>query len=51
MSDEKMESLLNLIKVWIETESGPVMTKLSMPDLKVSITVRGFKKIILERTF
>jgi hypothetical protein len=49
--DNKLKSLMNLIKTWIETESGPTMMKVSIPDLKVAITIRGFKKIILERTF
>jgi hypothetical protein len=45
------ESILNVIKTWIETESGPTAMKFSIPDLNLQVTIKGYKKIILERTF
>lgn len=46
-----LDNLLNLIKTWIETESGPTHATLSNPDLQVLVSIRGYKKLILERTF
>src|SRR4051812_12638960 len=45
-----LNNLLEMIKTWVETESGPKM-KVSLPDLKAQVTIKGYKKIILERTF
>jgi hypothetical protein len=43
--------VLGLIRTWIETESGPSHVRLSIPNLQLQITIRGYKKIILERKF
>jgi hypothetical protein len=43
-----MDSLFRIIKTWIETESGPT-TKFSNQDLQLSVSIKGYKKIILER--
>ena len=47
---KEINALLNLIKTWIETESGPTHATFSIPNLQVRIKLRGWKKIILERT-
>jgi hypothetical protein len=47
----QINAVLGVIKTWIETESGPTMATFSQPDLKLKIKLRGYKKIILERTF
>lgn len=44
------ENLLKIIRTWIKTESGPQMATFSIPELKVRVSLRGWKKIILERT-
>jgi hypothetical protein len=49
--EEKIEKIMEVIRVWIKTESGPTRAVFSVPDLKVKITIKGYKKIILERTF
>ena len=51
--DNKVElhALLDLIRTWVETESGPTMMTISNQKLNVRISIRGYKKIILERTF
>jgi hypothetical protein len=43
--------LLDVIRTWIVTELGLQMAAFSHPELKVKVTIRGYKKIILERTF
>lgn len=48
---DKLQHLLDTIRVWIETESGPMQMKFSIPDLQVSVSFHGYRKIILERTF
>ena len=48
---EQVQKVMNLVKTWIETESGPTHCGMSIPDLHLSIKIRGYKKIILERTF
>lgn len=48
---DKVSDLLDVIRTWIVTESGPQMAAFSHPELKVKVTIRGYKKIILERTF
>lgn len=47
----ELESLLNVIRAWMKTESGPVRMKFSHPNLHVSVTIMGYKKLILERKF
>ena len=47
---QPIDKLLHLIRTWMETESGPT-AKFSHPDLKVQVTIRGYKKLILERKF
>ena len=47
---EPLDALLNVIRTWIETESGPHV-KFSDPCLKLQVTIKGYKKIILERKF
>lgn len=50
-TDEKpIDKLLDVIRTWMESESGPT-TKFSHPELQVQVTIRGYKKLILERTF
>jgi hypothetical protein len=48
---KQLESVLALIKTWIETESGPTQCDFSQPDLQLSIKIRGYKRLILERKF
>ena len=48
---EQMDSLLNVIRVWIETESGPTCSTFTLPDLSVTIAIRGYKRITLTRSF
>jgi hypothetical protein len=50
-SKAQMDNLLDVIKTWLETESGPSLMKFSDPVLKVQVTIHGYKKIILERKF
>lgn len=47
----EVDKLLDVIKTWLETESGPSAAKFSIPALNVSVTFRGYKKLTLERTF
>ena len=49
--DKQMAALLNSIKIWIETESGPIHCDFSCPDLQLLVKIRGYKKIVLERSF
>lgn len=52
IADEKeLANLLNFIKTWMVTESGPTRMKFSHPALQLSVTIIGYKKIILERNF
>ena len=48
---QPIDELLSLIRTWIETESGPTKATFSIPDLKVQIAIRGYKKLTLERKF
>jgi hypothetical protein len=45
------QQVLDLIKMWLETESGPTAAKFSIADLHLTISIKGYKKLILERTF
>lgn len=47
----RIDKLLAVIKAWIETESGPTLMKFHDPELQVQVSIRGYKKITLERTF
>lgn len=47
----ELDNLLNVIRVWMKTESGPTMSKFSHPNLQVQVTIRGYKRLTLERTF
>ena len=49
--DKRMAAFLHLIKIWIETESGPIHCDFSYPDLQLLVKIRGYKKIVLERSF
>ena len=46
-----LDDLANVIKTWIVTASGPTRMKFSHKDLELSVTIMGYKKIILERKF
>ncbi|PWT73851.1 MAG: hypothetical protein C5B59_12365 [Bacteroidetes bacterium] len=46
-----LRSLFDLIRAWIFSESGPTQMSVFIPALKLHITIRGYKKIILERDF
>jgi hypothetical protein len=48
---QTLEKLLDVIRVWIETESGPTYARFNIPSLKLTVTHKGYKKIVLERTF
>lgn len=47
---KSMDNLLGMIRTWIETASGPTHMTISNPELQVRVSIRGYKKIILERT-
>ena len=51
MSKEKFEKLFHMIQTWIETESGPMLSKFYIADLKLTVAIHGYKKIVLERDF
>lgn len=48
---EELDALLKVIRVWMETESGPTKMTFSHPNLHVQVAVHGYKKLILTRTF
>ena len=51
LREAAMPTLLDMISVWLVTESGPTRMKISIPELKVRVSFHGSRKIILERTF
>ena len=51
LTDKDLEPLMGVIRAWMISESGPTQMKFSHPKLQVQVTIRGYKKIILERQF
>ena len=49
MNDKQkaLESLLNVVRVWIETGTGPAMMKIGLPALDVQVTFKG-KRLTIE---
>jgi hypothetical protein len=48
---ESLQQILNIIKTWIESESGPTLCEFHDPELSLKVKMLGWKKIILERKF